>query len=172
MNRACDSGGEEERNDGLPPRLVEDMIALDALRGGVPEAVDRAVLDRAREELAPRRRGLAWIAVVRRAPSRWPAVGRPLVAAAAIAVLLVAVWNGLDMDRLTGGRSEDRAGIVEDLDGNGRVDIADAFHLSRALAAKFPLRAEWDVNGDGVVGRDDVDAIARAAVRISRREHR
>lgn len=166
-----DDGGEKARADGLPARLVEDMIALDGLHGNVPEAVDRAVLARAREHLVSPRQGSVWIAVVRRAlGKRWPTLGRPLAAAAAAAVLLILVWNGIDTDRLTGVRTQQRAGASEDLDGNGRVDIADAFHLARALAGNHSLRTDWDVNRDGVVGSEDVDAIARAAVRISRRE--
>jgi hypothetical protein len=172
MNGRANDGREKERADCLPPRLVEDMIALDALHGSVPESVDRAVLARAREHLASPRRGNAWLAAVRRTGGKkWTALGRPLVAAAATAVLLILVWNGIDMDRLTGGgRSDGRGRISEDLDGNGRVDIADAFHLARAIAGNHSLRTDWDVNQDGEVGSKDIDAIACAAVRISGRE--
>ena len=55
------------------------------------------------------------------------------------------------------------------MDGNGRIDILDAFTVARALADKGrtgPLPAAWDVNGDGVVDQKDVDWLANAAVRV------
>ena len=56
----------------------------------------------------------------------------------------------------------------EDIDGNGRIDILDAFTLARRLDTAAALQPEWDVTGDGRVDAADVDAIAMAAVRLSR----
>lgn len=55
----------------------------------------------------------------------------------------------------------------EDIDGNGRVDILDAFVLAKQIGVQSTLNATWDINGDGVVDRKDVDAIAQTAVRIN-----
>ena len=55
----------------------------------------------------------------------------------------------------------------EDIDGNGRVDILDAFTLARHLDSTAALQSRWDVSGDGRVDGADVDAIAMAAVRLS-----
>lgn len=55
----------------------------------------------------------------------------------------------------------------EDFDRNGRVDILDAFGLARRLEGAAAPGPEWDLNGDGVVDRRDVDVMAMAAVRIA-----
>jgi hypothetical protein len=47
------------------------------------------------------------------------------------------------------------------------VDILDAFRLARHIESRAPARTDWDVNGDGRIDREDVDAIAAAAVRLS-----
>ena len=55
----------------------------------------------------------------------------------------------------------------EDLDGNGRVDIVDAFILASWLRDDPGcLALEYDFNGDGTVNRADADYIASKAVRI------
>ena len=55
---------------------------------------------------------------------------------------------------------------VEDLDRSGRVDILDAFALSRALATTDrPLR-EPDLNDDGIVDEADVELIASRSVAL------
>ncbi len=56
----------------------------------------------------------------------------------------------------------------EDVDGNGRVDILDAFVLARRLKTSAAIQPAWDVTGDGRVDAADVDAIAMAAVRLSK----
>jgi hypothetical protein len=48
------------------------------------------------------------------------------------------------------------------------VDILDAFTVARAIRANIVPRPEWDLTGDGKVDRGDVEAIARAAVRLGR----
>jgi hypothetical protein len=59
------------------------------------------------------------------------------------------------------------SGIVGDVDGNGRVDILDAFLLAKKADAHARPAAKWeDVNGDGVLDRRDVDAVAETAVRL------
>lgn len=55
-----------------------------------------------------------------------------------------------------------------DIDGNGRVDILDAFALARRIRSGAALREEWDFNGDGRVDRGDADVVALAAVRLDR----
>ena len=55
-----------------------------------------------------------------------------------------------------------------DIDGNGRVDILDAFTLARHIEARQPAEAMWDFNGDGLIDRRDVDTVALAAVRLNK----
>jgi hypothetical protein len=87
-------------------------------------------------------------------------------AAAAAAIMLAMLWMHSPSTppaaplQLAAGR--------EDVDGNGRVDILDAFTLARHLRAAATLQPRWDVTGDGLVDRADVDAIALAAVSLSK----
>ena len=56
-------------------------------------------------------------------------------------------------------------GVGKDIDGDGRIDIRDAFMLARQIE-RGGRRPAWDFNGDGVVDRADVDLVAMAAVRL------
>ncbi len=147
-------------NPEPPPsaKLAEDLSALYTTRTHVPREVDESVMRMARERLARRgERAPAW---------RWA------IAGAAACCLLVALLMVHTAGRpaLHAARAPATAAPSrEDLDGNGRVDILDAFALARRLEAAEPLRAEWDVNGDGSVDGADVDRIALAAVSLRRR---
>ncbi|MHC4229665.1 MAG: dockerin type I domain-containing protein, partial [Planctomycetota bacterium] len=55
-----------------------------------------------------------------------------------------------------------------DIDQNGRVDILDAFKLARQIELAGSTEAILDINGDGLVNRDDVDMVALAAVRLDK----
>lgn len=87
-------------------------------------------------------------------------------AAAAAAIMLAVLWMHPSFAppaaplQLAAGR--------EDVDGNGRIDILDAFTLARHLRAAAALQPQWDITGDGLVDRADVDAIALAAVSLSK----
>ena len=58
--------------------------------------------------------------------------------------------------------------VPSDIDGNGRVDILDAFKLARGIEGVERGATEWDINGDGVVNREDVDYVAFKAVRLDK----
>jgi len=49
-----------------------------------------------------------------------------------------------------------------------QVDIFDAFSLARQLERGQKLDPRWDFNGDGVVDRRDVEAMARQAVKLEK----
>ena len=53
-----------------------------------------------------------------------------------------------------------------DLDGDGVVDILDAYRLARRLESGEPLDGSHDLNGDGRVDRNDVRYLALEAVRL------
>ncbi len=55
--------------------------------------------------------------------------------------------------------------VAGDLDRSGRVTILDAFALARQLDSGSSPAAS-DFNGDGLIDRGDVDAIAMLAVRL------
>jgi hypothetical protein len=130
--------------------------ALKELPGGavaVPPALDRAILADARAGFARRRRfrlAVAW-------------AGASAAAAAAVAILVI----NLRFERVpttpvatTGPHSPSG-----DIDGNGRVDILDAFVLSRKIDARSATAPD-DFNADGAVDQKDVDAVAALAVRL------
>jgi hypothetical protein len=138
------------RNPGEDPQLEvsqgfrRDLARLFGTTVPIPSQLDESIRAAARTHFAAKTRV--------RSVVRWLST-----AAAAAAVLLVVFWAASLHER-----------ILCDIDTSGRVDILDAFALARALEAKNPTRREWDVNGDGVVNRGDVDAIAMSAVRIDK----
>ena len=146
--------------DDLPPRLAADLASLFP-PPKVSPAIDQRILNTARAALANRRRRTL----------RWPGVAAAVAAIAAgvlIAIRLVPYQHA--------GPSVAQAPVTTqpslpgDVNGDGRVDILDAFVVARALADKSrttPLPAAWDVNHDGVIDQKDVDWIANAAVRVS-----
>ncbi len=56
-----------------------------------------------------------------------------------------------------------------DVNGDGRLDILDAFALARALEAGETSRGGWDFNADRIVDGKDADALAMRAVAIGAR---
>src|SRR4051812_2137533 len=138
----------------LPPALLADLSALYPTPR-VPGVVDARVLNDAATTYARQARHRRWL--------RWAGAG----AAAAAAVVIVA----LILPHRGGDVSPAHYGLKGDLDGNGRVDILDAFSLARMLrdAGGKPLNADQvqDVNGDGVIDQKDVDLLARMAVQVT-----
>jgi hypothetical protein len=144
----------DEFGDGeadAPVRLREDLGRLFAVGATVPPAVDESILTTARAGLARRWRHRLMV--------KWSAA-----VAAAAAVVLVSVRIG--MHPVERGGIGTVATRVEDLNGDGRVDILDAFVLARRIKGGDALQKSWDVNGDGFVDQHDVDAIAQAAVKV------
>lgn len=139
----------------LPASLVEALGGLH--RHGLPEVpgeIDRAVLAEARAGYYRRRR--FWVAA--------RAIGSAAaVAAAAVVVVVVYVDRHRSAPTPVAATQVARPG---DIDGNGRVDILDAFLLAKRVEAKAPPVRGDDVNGDGVVDRADVDRVAGWAVRV------
>jgi Dockerin type I domain len=84
-----------------------------------------------------------------------------LAALSAVAVAIVAagalVWLG-GHTRL--------AARNEDLNGDGVVDVLDAFALARELQQGQTPRPQLDLNGDGVVDERDVQILAARAVSL------
>jgi hypothetical protein len=90
----------------------------------------------------------------------------PVAAAAAIAL---AVMHFYPMNRQAAGPiSVARTSNPEDIDGNGRVDIRDAFLLARRLETDEQPDLQWDLNGDGLIDRRDVDLVATTAVKLDK----
>ena len=129
--------------DEIPDKLRSELTRL--YDGGVRPSptIDQAILNGARAHLASRRRFRLLL---------------PLGGAAAAAALVfgVVLWDRLAAKQV--------AGRVEDINGDGVVDIRDAMALQRGLD-KGQIKG-GDVNRDGVTDRRDVDAVAMVAVRM------
>ena len=133
-----------------PAELTRALRAFDAPKGAVPKAVDELILSNAHRHLASGRRRFAW---------RIATIG-----ALAAAVAIVFILPEFTTHTPTPPPVPVLAG---DIDGNGRIDILDAFALARHIERNEETAADWDVNADGRIDRRDVDALAKIAVRLN-----
>jgi len=145
---------EPDPQDRLPERLEEALRQSASKRIPVSQERDEKVLLGCREQL----RG-------KFGRARWQQ--RIIWAAAALVVLALFGWS---LIYRVGNGPRDRgtaefAGNAADLNGNGRVDIFDAFVLARGIR-DGRTGTTWDINRDAVVDAKDVLAIAQLAVRI------
>jgi hypothetical protein len=161
---------DEDLSLKVSPEFKKDLSNLFKSRHLISPEVDRAILDRASIKLIRRQRQRR---IIRRIAT----------IAAAAAVLVIAF--SLDSSKKPQTQMPATLGVSKnyDFDQNGRVDILDAFklakqiqsanlpesNLSRRKASLSGLRKQgWDLNGDGLVDRSDVDIVAMAAVSLPR----
>jgi hypothetical protein len=119
--------------------------AEESRRVFVPPTVDEVILKQARQRFdgkAKRRPFRFW---------NWLAVA----GAAALIAILVFILP----------RTKPAVVAREDINGDGQVDILDAF----ALAKSMEIGKGVDQNGDGKLDQADVQAIASVAVRLDRK---
>jgi hypothetical protein len=135
-------------------KLSADLKHLFKADMKIPPEVDRAIMDRAYQQLIHRQK--------KRRIFRWSACAA--VAAAVIFVLTLHITRG---PRPSAIRSNITAS-KNDIDHSGRVDILDAFQLARHIKSTEHPNMKWDINGDGFVDRRDVDSVAFAAVRLDK----
>lgn len=136
----------------LPPRLADELRLLYQHRIDVPRDLEQSISAEARFHF--RRRAHLRLLL------RWSG------GAAAAAAIAVAVWLWPEHAVLV---RQDRSAVAarQDLNGDGSVDILDAYELARRLeGGQAPAGA--DVTGDGRTDRRDVDALALAAVRVEK----
>jgi hypothetical protein len=134
-------------------RLKSDLGSLFKAEHSVPPEIDRAILDKASKRFVrPKKR----IRVFRWAGS----------VAAAAAIIIVAFVFFFQSDYITPMSTMSMEGA--DIDRSGRVDILDAFKLAKQIQSVNNPDKKWDINGDGLVNRGDVDFIASAAVKINK----
>ncbi len=149
-----DNGQFDDIDLGVSDRLSDDLKTLFEPKTPAVDRVDRVVLDAARRRLtrpAPKRRRL-WVAGI---------------SAAAAVVLLAVVLSGPWRTEST-FLSVDAVEMPADVDGNGRIDILDAYKLARHVEGAGKPDMRWDQNHDGTVNADDVDLVASAAVRLDK----
>jgi hypothetical protein len=149
---------DEDLDLRINPKLSEDLNTLFKPQFSVPPEIDRAIMDKANQRLVQRlwhRRIFRHISFFR--------------VAAAAAVIIFAFSLNLTQKP---GPTTTSSIIVEaqavDIDENGRVDILDAFKLARHVELSGRTEKKWDINGDGLVDRNDVDLVALAAVRLDK----
>lgn len=146
---------DEESDLKVTSEFAEDLEALFRSDLTIPAEVDRSVIDRAHRRF------------VRRPGLRKFVLRLSGVAAAAAVIIFVFTFN-LRETSVPVISSLDTAVQQDDFDRNGQVNILDAFKLARYIeSAKHP-ESKWDINGDGLVNRGDVDSIALAAVRLNK----
>lgn len=144
-----DTDSRECEDAPTPERFAKAMAARNKTAVFVPPWVDEAILAQAQKQLASRQ------------PKRKPRLTWAWWTAAAAAVAF-GVWIS---QPLLSRRSVPRPTLArEDINGDGRVDILDAFALARALEHGAVRRP--DLNGDGQVDLRDVDWVAARAVQL------
>jgi len=143
----------------LPERLRGDLRAAFGAGPVIPDGFD----DRVRAAAA---RGRSTRMLIRF--RRWI----PASAAALAACLLLSVWAVAPRFRAPPALERQSAKLspAEDLNGDGRVDILDAFRLAHRIDRHESLEPRWDFTGDGHIDRRDVDRVAAAAVRLIRED--
>ena len=146
---------DNEPDLGVSTRFGEDLGRLFAPDQPIPTHVDRAVTEAARRHLQQPQRRLWWL--------KWTV---PATAAAAILLTISAWW--FDVNPTPPATVLEVSARPADIDLDGQVNILDAFTLARHIEAKRPVDQRWDLNGDGLIDRRDVDAIALAAVRLNK----
>jgi hypothetical protein len=140
----------------VSPEFSADLNALFKPQFSIPPEVDRAVLDKAHQQFAPRH----WSYHILRHISIWR------IAAAAAVIIFAFSLNLTQKPGPTTSQSLPVEARAVDIDRNGRVDILDAFKLARHVESAEHTEKKWDINGDGLVNINDVDLVASAAVRL------
>jgi hypothetical protein len=152
----------DEKRFRVSEAFSEDMKGLFAARESVPGEVDRAVMDAAGRRFAGRKRRMVL---------RW--AGSVAAAAAVLVFAFVLTQSRIGREpEFSAMRvysfAEKSGGLEGDIDMNGEVNILDAFKLAKGIEAGTEGDLRWDINGDGMVDRRDVDSVAYAAVRLKR----
>ena len=150
---------DEDSDLRITSKLSADLNALFEPQVGVPPEVDRAVMTRAHKQLTPLQSGKE-----KRLRIHW---GWRIAAAAAVIILAFSLDLTKQPDQKTDSFLLSKA-QAEDIDHNGRVDILDAFKLARHIESADHTETKWDLNGDGLIDRSDVDMVAFAAVRLDK----
>ena len=127
---------ENDEFDDLPEALVDRLKAADQSVPLLSARVDKAVLQLAQEQFSRRRSGL-W-----RFRSAWAAV-------AATALLAFFILD------IQAPRIAEPQGVYADIDGSGRVDIADVLSLARTAGES------------GEVTQAEIDAFAMQVVSLN-----
>lgn len=149
----------ENENLECPEKLTARLRELAEPKIFVPPTLDESILKAAQTHLEHRRRDKRGF--------DWTVFFRLVTAAAVAAVLIVASIKWAQ--RGGEGRNRPHTLAITDVNGDGRVDILDAFALARRLKGGAALDGRLDLNHDGRVDEQDVRALAAEAVRLDKR---
>jgi hypothetical protein len=150
---------DEDLDLRISSKLSADLKDIFKPQIEVPPEVDRAVMERARKHLSPLQSG--------KGKRLWVHWSWRIAAAAAVIILAFSLDLTKRPDKTTDGFSISKT-QAEDIDQNGRVDILDAFKLAKHIESADHTETKWDLNGDGLIDRNDVDVVAYAAVRLNK----
>lgn len=140
-------------------QLSTDIGAVIAPSLEVPADIEARILWKARKR--------AQIARQSSAPKRTRFIGRRWAVAAVLVLALGAVdiWRRSGVSPVQPHRVATVA--TSDIDGNGKVDIRDAFVLAKAIESSSDALAD-EIEAAGLLDSDDVDRIARRAVALGK----
>lgn len=127
-------------------QFSKDLSSLFEPKQAVSSRVDRVVMDAAVRRLH-RRSGAKW----------------KYYAFAAAAMIVVGVLF-LNMNQPVDTLAP--VALQKDVNGDGVVDILDAFKLAQHVESTGSPQREWDMNGDGIIDQKDVDTVAMVAVNM------
>ncbi len=140
----------------ISPKLKADLGNLFKSQHSIPPEIDRAILEQASRKLIRRQK-------------RHIIIRRIGTIAAAAAVIIFAFSLDLTKKPQPSVPYSYLAETVSiDIDQSGRVDILDAFKLARHIESTDNVDSNFDMNGDGIVDRGDVDFIASTAVSLDK----
>jgi len=178
-----DMQNEDYKDENLeaPPRLIAALRQLPREPVFVPPTLNEGLMKAARQHLdRSEKKRIGWFRLL-----PWS------VATAGLAAVLFLVYprakesrTGSTFSRSTksvqrGSENTGESGVQwrpngladvrEDLNGDGKVDILDAFMLAKKLQGAPSSDLQLDVNGDGVIDRRDVESIAAHAVSLEKK---
>ena len=129
----------------------------------VPDEIERRILWNARKQAAIAKKLHVSNRGRRMLVARWA-----VAAGVVLALGTLSTWRLLRERTVSRRMATSTPVAKEDVDGDGKVDILDAFALARSLRVGSGAKPTWDLNGDGVVDGRDVDVIAHTAVSVGK----
>lgn len=158
----------------LDKQVIEDLDKISKFfsqarpdADNIPESVDNIILGHVKEKSREIRRARK---VVRLFPRwKWAAAAVMGVLVCVISFNLIFRSEISENNTFKDNIAPMSAEISKDIDGNGRVDIIDAYILDRRLTSGDSMPQKLDLNGDGYINHEDMVAIANSAVSLGRR---
>lgn len=150
---------DREKHFDTSKELQNELKKLFKAADSVPPEVDQKIIEMAYKHFSSRRKTGRVVIL------RW--VGRT---AAAAVIIFISLFVYLQFESGTTLHKTELSDQTATVQGNiyptAKVTILDAFMLARNIDAGKKIDKSWDLNGDGIIDKKDVDAVAFAAVRL------